>query len=49
MYENDVHNNLTKPEVKGSLGKPMQRLNDNIELDVNKTDCEVAGSVYLVQ
>lgn len=41
MYGNDVYNILVaKAEVKGLLGKPSYRLDDNIEMGVTKTECE---------
>jgi hypothetical protein len=41
MYGNDVYKILVaKPEMKGSLGKPRHRLEDNIEMAVKETERE---------
>jgi hypothetical protein len=41
MYENDVHKILVAvPKVKGLLGKPSHRVDDNIEMGVKKRECE---------
>ena len=40
---------MGKPEVKGSLGRPSDRWEDNIKIDIQEMGCEGVDWIYLAQ